>query len=336
MTHRLREDPASLDRYVARVSDHTSIGRTQLEKDFWLTEALRGIVATAEHAGFPVFLKGGTSLSKVFVIIERFSEDVDVLVGLPLTDALMSARRRDAVLRELVAGAITATGLAVSTDPGATRKGEKRAAHLHRSLETSGVAAAWTLPPLRPEGVLVELGRWGGSQPHVRATIRSLLAEHAHAAGLGPFQEQDPILMDVVEPVRTAVEKLSLLHSAGRAADERRRRGVARHYYDVWCLLQHPATAEALTRPSLVAALAEEVLLQTLAVTPAAHREAVHERPVEGFSSSSAFDAVDSQLAATRDAYETIVLGELIWPTARSSPSFEACCRAVREFPGGL
>jgi hypothetical protein len=101
-------------------------------------------------------------------------------------------------------------------------------------------------------------------------------------------------------------------------------------------VLQHTSTASALMRPGLVAAIGAEVLLQTLAITPEQHRRTVHERPLEGFASSSAFDPRDDRLAPTREVYERSVLGELLWPTARARPTFEQCCAAVREFPGGL
>ena len=47
-----------------------------LEKDFWVCWLL-GILFESEFAGSLVF-KGGTSLSKVFGVIERFSEDIDL------------------------------------------------------------------------------------------------------------------------------------------------------------------------------------------------------------------------------------------------------------------
>lgn len=336
MTLRLREDRAALDRALRAVRDVTAVPIAQLEKDFWLTEALRGIAATAAEIRIPIFLKGGTSLSKVFGIIERFSEDVDVLVGLPHTDALMSARRRDAVLRQLITGAVEARGLVATTEPAATRKGEKRAVHLHHPHTADAGPPAWALVPLRPEGVLVELGRWGGSQPHVRAEVSSIIADHADRVGLPAFEEQQPVAIDVVDPVRTAIEKLALLHAAAAQDDERRRRSVARHYYDVWCLLEHPRTAAELSRPGLVAAIAEEVLLQTLAVTPEQHHASVHERPLAGFAQSPAFHTAAVRLAPVRQAYEAVVLGELVRSDATARPSFEECCRAVRGFPGGL
>ncbi len=77
---RLRDDLDLLDAAVSRASEQTRIPVQQIRKDFWLTEALRAAVGQANAHGARVVFKGGTSLSKVFRVIERFSEDVDLLV----------------------------------------------------------------------------------------------------------------------------------------------------------------------------------------------------------------------------------------------------------------
>lgn len=333
MTRRLREDRDTLAECLERLEEHTGLPYTQLEKDFWLTEALRGVAAVADELGLPVYFKGGTSLSKVYRIIERFSEDVDVLVGLPKTDELMSANQRNKALRQLAEGACDATGLAAQTDPGKTRKGDQRAVHLaYREADDEGLA----LEPLRPEGVLVELGRWGGSQPHEQANVASVLAEHAHDLGLEPFDEQSPVTINVVEPVRTAVEKLVLLHNAAADPDEQRRQTVARHYYDVWCLLHHQSTCQQLQRPGVASAIAGEVFVYTHYFKHPKYKDAVRERPLNGFVASDAFAPDNPALAVTRDAYNTTVLDGLLWPTVTQRPSFEECCEAVATFTGGL
>jgi hypothetical protein len=57
----------------------TGIGPHIIEKDFWVCWLLRLIFADPALGGHLVF-KGGTSLSKVFGIIQRFSEDIDLSV----------------------------------------------------------------------------------------------------------------------------------------------------------------------------------------------------------------------------------------------------------------
>src|SRR5712692_1215283 len=51
---------------------------TIIEKDFWVCWTLQRIFSSATLPG-PLF-KGGTSLSKAYKVIERFSEDVDIVL----------------------------------------------------------------------------------------------------------------------------------------------------------------------------------------------------------------------------------------------------------------
>ena len=51
----------------------------------------------------------------------------------------------------------------------------------------------------------------------------------------------------VLGPVRTLVEKLMILHHAATAGDETEQVRHARHYYDVWCLLNDEPTIAAFT-----------------------------------------------------------------------------------------
>lgn len=78
-----------------------------LEKDFWVSWLLRLLFAQPELAPFLVF-KGGTSLAKVFGVIDRFSEDIDLclvpeFVGADAQgfDTLTSRGKRDAAVLEM-------------------------------------------------------------------------------------------------------------------------------------------------------------------------------------------------------------------------------------------
>ena len=56
------------------LEDETGILAGLIEKDYWIMHALYGL----KHQGFEFELKGGTSLSKGYKIIDRFSEDIDI------------------------------------------------------------------------------------------------------------------------------------------------------------------------------------------------------------------------------------------------------------------
>ena len=60
------------------------------EKDYWIMHCLWGL----QQQGFDFFLKGGTSLSKGFGIIDRFSEDIDIVI-LPPDDKKVRIGKND-------------------------------------------------------------------------------------------------------------------------------------------------------------------------------------------------------------------------------------------------
>lgn len=64
---------------IETLSKKTGLSPVSIEKDWWVSEVLRALFSTsfASHLSF----KGGTSLSKCWNLIERFSEDVDIAIN---------------------------------------------------------------------------------------------------------------------------------------------------------------------------------------------------------------------------------------------------------------
>jgi predicted nucleotidyltransferase component of viral defense system len=79
VTTYLRNSPAEFEALRDSASERLGLNRGAVEKDYWATEVLRSACAMDVGVEGIVF-KGGTSLSKAFGLIERFSEDVDLLV----------------------------------------------------------------------------------------------------------------------------------------------------------------------------------------------------------------------------------------------------------------
>ncbi len=69
-------DPVERRLSIEQAALRRNVSPVVLEKDFWVGWLL-GILFDSEFAASTVF-KGGTSLSKVFEVIERFSEDIDL------------------------------------------------------------------------------------------------------------------------------------------------------------------------------------------------------------------------------------------------------------------
>ncbi len=72
----LHKDKSNFEDAVRITAQQTNIKEEFIEKDYWITLVL-SYLAKSEFASQVVF-KGGTSLSKGFGLIERFSEDVDI------------------------------------------------------------------------------------------------------------------------------------------------------------------------------------------------------------------------------------------------------------------
>jgi len=75
---RLHEDKRLFQQAVRFTSQRLSILDIYVEKDYWVTYALFQIFS--HEIGEDVVFKGGTALSKCYGEIERFSEDIDLVV----------------------------------------------------------------------------------------------------------------------------------------------------------------------------------------------------------------------------------------------------------------
>lgn len=263
---RLRENLDSLTALISLAAEHLGLDAAFLEKDFWVTELLRAIavgdyVTDANGNRLPVttVFKGGTSLSRVFHLIDRFSEDVDLLVVFPES---AGANARQKALRRIAETARTHLGL---TADGCTTQesttGVKRNLRYYYPRTFQNAAAR--------EYLLLEMGSRGGPDPHDTRTLRSMVAEYADSErGEGPdtWEEFAPLTVQVLAPERTLLEKLALLHNLGsRFPDDEGARAymaqAGRHYYDIKCLLDAPAVRLALTNlgPAGVTALVDDI-----------------------------------------------------------------------------
>ena len=204
-----------------------------LEKDYWVTQVLR---TTAQHFPDDFVFKGGTSLSKGYRCIQRFSEDIDVLIlkgdrGAGATSTLMK-RIAEAATGEL--------GLVSDRD----RRHHGTGQHLAEVLQyPSQTGSALRLPP----EVLLEMGVRGQDlPPHLVLPIEPLITEPLRAADfdVDGYSDLVPCQVPVLHPGRTLVEKVMMLHfkvttgvwNSGDQYNNPSR--VGRHYHDVHRLLE--------------------------------------------------------------------------------------------------
>ena len=70
----LHKDRENFEQVILKVSEETGIDASIVEKDYYVTLFLKRIVEVIPN----IIFKGGTSLSKCYKLIKRFSEDIDL------------------------------------------------------------------------------------------------------------------------------------------------------------------------------------------------------------------------------------------------------------------
>lgn len=225
-----------------------------LEKDFWVSWLLGQLFELPELAPFLVF-KGGTSLSKVFGVIDRFSEDIDLclvpdFVGADAQgfDALTSRVKRDAAVLEmqrLCAEKVQQVVLPLLEASISQALGEAAGgAWLVYELDTDAKSPIlfFRYPSTQVQGfaymrreVKLEFGTLTDQQPTGRYPIQALVAT-AYPALFGDWHCE----VVALELQRTFWEKATILHSEyHRPADSPTPDRYARHYFDMVRLLAH-------------------------------------------------------------------------------------------------
>jgi hypothetical protein len=238
---------------------------SSVEKDFWVCWILQKLFTMEELAPHLTF-KGGTSLSKVWKLIDRFSEDIDLTIdraafsfgGADGPDQAPSAKQRAKRLKALK----EACQAYVHT---------KLMPQLNERIKADLGEGTWTLEadPNDSDGqtllfsyptyfgaeqnryvrpvVKIELGARSDPWPAHQSVIRPIIAEEFPKV----FSDPDCVVT-ALAPERTFWEKAMLLHEETyRPADKARRPRMARHYYDLYQLIQHGVAARAAANKDL-------------------------------------------------------------------------------------
>mgnify|MGYP002681887116 CR=1 FL=1 len=260
------------DVFIAATDKRQGIPAAIMEKDFWVCWALRRIFTFVDLPLHLIF-KGGTSLSKAFRLIDRFSEDVDLSfdrreLGFDAArdpEKAPSGKRQrtlldelqvecETVIRERLVPALLrdfeailgppmhrAGGWHIEVDP------EDPQAVTFRyppALAAQGIA----LPAYVPPAVCLELGARSDSWP---SRIRTIAP---YAAELCPRMfKTGSCEVNTLEAARTFWEKATLLHAEShRTTPGSGREQVSRHYFDLFQLSKTDVVDDALKRLDLL------------------------------------------------------------------------------------
>lgn len=227
-----------------------------LEKDAWVVWCLSALFHQADAPDYA--FKGGTSLSKVYAAIDRFSEDVDITVSTkhpnilgdedPLDDALSNNKRKllnekaaenlATYLRECLVPYLeeAAAALPYGNRPTITPAGED--VHvIYPSVLPGGNEPTYLL-----RKVLLEFGTRGTTEPREERSITTYLEGVVETTGGLAFPNARVMVM---RAERTFWEKATLVHAEITRDKLKLRERYARHWYDLYRLSNHETIGPA-------------------------------------------------------------------------------------------
>ena len=233
-----------------------------VEKDFWVCWTLNALYHERPAGGPRLLFKGGTSLSKAYNLIQRFSEDIDITLfrddldqaaSVEELEALSNKKRKGKLdaIRDACSDYITgplrnflieqladATGTTGSVDIDEADADGQTLLVCYPEVEPND--AAYVRPVVR-----IESGAKSALDPNRRVKIRPYISEEVAALDL--------TISDVtaIEAARTFWDKVVIAHGLRCWYERRgvlRQEGqrVSRHYYDLHCLLASEVGGAAL------------------------------------------------------------------------------------------
>ena len=225
-------DHPDFEQAVLRAQDHfrsRGLRPAIIEKDYFVTEALR-ILAGA--VGDKIIFKGGTSLSKGWNLIQRFSEDIDIFLDPQAFTPTLGKNAIDRELKKLRDAIGKHPALAMMPAESQTIGGFGRSDRFSYQQRFGG-------PGEVVNRVLLEAGTASGREPTTVVELRSFLSQFFAETGqsLGA-EDEAPFSMRLLHFRRTFVEKMFAIHSKIELfkRDQRPIGGYARHYYDLYQL----------------------------------------------------------------------------------------------------
>ena len=221
------------------VAEQKGIDPALVEKDYWIMHCLYGL----QKLGLTFELKGGTSLSKGFKIIDRFSEDIDIQIEPPADRNVKTGRNQDkpAHVKSRKDFYDWLANTKIKIDGIDTV--ERDTAFDSEKLFSGGIRLRYRnfTTPIADlkDGILLEAG-FDDVTPNTPKDISSWMYDHA--ADKVAVIDNRAKGVACYDPGYTFVEKLQTISTKYRQQqkDKKFPPNFMRHYYDVYSLLDRP------------------------------------------------------------------------------------------------
>ena len=225
---------------IAALGASIRIQNELVEKDYWLMHAMWGL----QKIGFSYELKGGTSLSKGWGCIDRFSEDIDILIrtegietvpfGKNQTKPAHIEKRKEYYLNIFQQLKITGfESIAIDSEFTDTDQYKNIGARLHYPKLFGPIEGL-------KDGILLEIG-YDQTTPNEERLISSWIFDKAVEVGIDTAIEDNRATnVKCYVPEYTFVEKLQTISTKYRQQQQSNSKPVnfLRHYYDLSQLLK--------------------------------------------------------------------------------------------------
>ena len=208
-----------------------------VEKDYWIMHVLWGLSAQ----GLKYEPKGGTSLSKGFGLIHRFSEDIDKLIHPPAGVSVAHGKNKnkpphiksrrdyfDSLTKQIRIPGISQ----VTRDPEFDDPDKHRNAGIRLSYESHFDSVEGL-----KDGILLEVG-FDRTQPSTKRLVSSWAYDRG-VSSAGSILDNRAVDVACYRPEYTFVEKIQTVIRKSRQfrEDGTLQRNFLRHYYDIYMLL---------------------------------------------------------------------------------------------------
>lgn len=237
---------------ISGLTDALGKSEAVLEKDIWVVKVLEVLFAMPAAQDKPMAFKGGTSLSKVYNVIQRFSEDIDVTVDFQYLDQTLAQQVGQRKLSnsereklDLALKAALTKHLQGVVIPGLQGALEPLGAQVEGDPDNA--EKVWVRYPTitsadgyLKERVLLEFGGRNATDPSDVKEICTDVAAHVSGVMFPVAQ------VNTLSPARTYWEKATLIHVAcHRAKQKANTERESRHWYDLALLGKHEIGVEA-------------------------------------------------------------------------------------------
>jgi len=223
---------------ISLTATHFNILPEFIEKDYWITLILNNL-SQFSHANSVVF-KGGTSLTKGYRIINRFSEDIDIA----LLDEKLTGNALKTKIRK-IEKVITAD-LTEIEEQGVTRKGSVYRKSLFQYPSNTNSRLINNVQ----KRIIVEINSFANPYPFVQQEITSFIAEFLTATNQAEAIQEyglQKFTLNILDKRRTMLEKLvSLIRFSYAENPSKELAKKIRHFYDLYFLAKDEECAKYL------------------------------------------------------------------------------------------